>query len=55
MTGETMQTASKMSCAQVDQLLSEKQSSHYTSQSLPAAFDPLPSSTDREVFEKQSK
>jgi len=46
-----MQTVSKVYRAQVYQLLSEKQNSHYAL--LPAAFNPLPPSADRGVCEKQ--
>jgi len=47
----TGEPTSKVSRTRVYQLLSEKRSSHYTL--LSAAFNPLPPSTDREVFEKQ--
>jgi len=50
-TGKSTQNVSKASHAPVYQLSSEKGSSHYAS--LPAVFNPLPSSMDREVLEKQ--
>jgi len=49
MTGEPTQTASKASHAPVYQLSSQKWSTHYTS--LPAVFNLLLTSMNREVFE----
>jgi len=47
MIGESMQTTSKVWHGRVYQLMSQNRSSHYAS--LPVLFNPLPTSTNREV------